>query len=165
MIKIVTASGLLLALIAASGHAGVYKSRDADGNVTYSDSPQSGAIEESVIATPPPPTAEEVEASQAREREISEAASQASASADARVANRAALRTQLDDAKQALESAQAARVAGEEPLPGERRGLAGGGTRLTEEYHARQGQLEDAVSAAEQNLRQAEENWRRQSAQ
>ncbi len=46
---------------------------------------------------------------------------------------------------------------GREPLPGERRGLAGGGSRLTPEYESRIAGLEREVAAAEAKLRQAYE--------
>lgn len=46
---------------------------------------------------------------------------------------------------------------GREPLPGERLGLKGGGTRLSPEYEARVGELEREVSAAEARLKRAYE--------
>jgi hypothetical protein len=47
---------------------------------------------------------------------------------------------------------------GREPLPGERRGLAGGGSRLTEEYEARLAGLEREVADAEARLKRANES-------
>lgn len=44
---------------------------------------------------------------------------------------------------------------GREPLPGERRGLAGGGSRLTPEYESRIAALEREVAAAEAKLKKA----------
>jgi hypothetical protein len=44
---------------------------------------------------------------------------------------------------------------GREPLPGERRGLAGGGSRLTEEYEQRIAGLERDVADAEARLQRA----------
>jgi hypothetical protein len=46
---------------------------------------------------------------------------------------------------------------GREPLPGERLGLKGGGSRLSPEYEARVGDLEKEVSAAEARLKRAYE--------
>jgi len=46
---------------------------------------------------------------------------------------------------------------GREPLPGERLGLKGGGTRLSPEYEARVGELEREVTAAEARLKRAYE--------
>jgi hypothetical protein len=45
---------------------------------------------------------------------------------------------------------------GREPLPGERRGLAGGGSRLTPEYEARVAGLEREVADAEARLQRAQ---------
>ena len=53
-----------------------------------------------------------------------------------------------DDPRKALQDAEAAREAGKEPLPGERLGLKGGGSRLTDEYYERQKTLDAAVEAA-----------------
>ena len=44
---------------------------------------------------------------------------------------------------------------GREPLPGERRGLAGGGSRLTPEYEARIAAMERDVAATEERLKRA----------
>ncbi len=58
----------------------------------------------------------------------------------------------IRDAEKALRDAEAAQAAGQEPLPGERIGTAGGGSRLTEAYEERQKSLEAAVAAARQQL-------------
>ncbi len=47
---------------------------------------------------------------------------------------------------------------GREPLPGERRGLAGGGSRLTPEYEARIAAMERDVAATEAKLKKAYES-------
>ncbi len=44
---------------------------------------------------------------------------------------------------------------GREPLPGERRGLAGGGSRLTPEYESRIAAMERDVAATEEKLKRA----------
>ena len=49
---------------------------------------------------------------------------------------------------------------GREPLPGERRGLAGGGSRLTPEYEARIAAMEREVTATEAKLKNAYDNRR-----
>ncbi len=63
-----------------------------------------------------------------------------------------ALERELAVAKRKLEL-------GREPLPGERRGLAGGGSRLTPEYEARIAAMERDVAAteakAQERVRQA----------
>jgi hypothetical protein len=65
-------------------------------------------------------------------------------------------RTQeAQDARLALKNAEAALAAGKEPLPGERTGTVGGGSRLNEAYFARQKSLEDAVAAARKRVEEA----------
>lgn len=55
-------------------------------------------------------------------------------------------------ASAALESARAARARGVEPLPGERLGMAGGGSRLGPGYFERQARLAAAVDEAQARL-------------
>jgi hypothetical protein len=57
-----------------------------------------------------------------------------------------------------VRSAEAARDAGKEPLPGERIGTAGGGSRLTDAYLQRQKSLEENVEKARRSLEQALSN-------
>jgi hypothetical protein len=68
------------------------------------------------------------------------------------------LATASDDiraAERRLAAAQAILEAGREPLPGERTGLAHGGSRLNETYWARQRQLESVVADAQAQLNRA----------
>lgn len=58
-------------------------------------------------------------------------------------------------ARKNLQEAQARQKAGVEPLPGERLGIAGGGTRLGPDYFARQEQLEKEVQEARERLDEA----------
>ncbi len=55
-------------------------------------------------------------------------------------------------AEEALRQAEQALANGKEPLPNERIGTAGGASRLTEAYWARQKQLEQNVTRARQRL-------------
>jgi hypothetical protein len=63
--------------------------------------------------------------------------------------------TQIQEAEKALQEAEAAMQAGKEPLPGERLGIAGGGTRLSEAYFERQKALQASVEAARKRLEEA----------
>jgi hypothetical protein len=67
------------------------------------------------------------------------------------IADIATLERELTVARRKLEL-------GREPLPGERRGLAGGGSRLTPEYEARIAALEREVAAIEASLKKAYES-------
>jgi hypothetical protein len=62
-------------------------------------------------------------------------------------------------AHRSLEQAQAAREAGVEPQPGERIGIVGGGSRLSDEYWKRQKRLEEAVDLARKRLDEAIARW------
>ena len=67
----------------------------------------------------------------------------------------AAADDELRAAERNLAAAKASLDAGREPLPGERTGLAWGGSRLNESYRDRQRQLETVVSAAQARLDRA----------
>lgn len=54
-----------------------------------------------------------------------------------------------------LEDARKRMEAGAEPLPGERVGTASGGSRLSDDYHARQKRLAEEVAVAENVLKKA----------
>jgi hypothetical protein len=62
-------------------------------------------------------------------------------------------------AQKMLRAAESRRDEGAEPLPGERIGVAGGGSRLAPEYFARQEALEKDVGAARARLDQAYRRW------
>jgi hypothetical protein len=72
-----------------------------------------------------------------------------------RIARFAAADDELRAAERSLAAAKASLDAGEEPLPGERTGLARGGSRLNEAYWARQEQLKKAVADAQARLDRA----------
>jgi hypothetical protein len=133
----------------------VFKSTMPDGSVVYGEKPATGAARVETLEPPPPKSGiggvtveEKARAEQyARER----AAGQAAAAASER---------KLEDARNQLRQAEAALEAGREPLPNERIGLAGGGSRLTDTYHARQKRLDDAVQSARKQLRELERSMR-----
>ena len=59
----------------------------------------------------------------------------------------------------ALQTAEAARESGVEPLPGERLGIVGGGSRLSDEYWERQKRLQTDVEGARKRLDAAIVRW------
>jgi hypothetical protein len=63
-------------------------------------------------------------------------------------------------ARAALGQAEEAREKGIEPLAGERVGIAGGGSRLSEAYWSRQEQLDKAVLGARKRLDESLARWR-----
>ena len=62
-------------------------------------------------------------------------------------------------AQQALDAAEAKRSLAEEPQPGERSGNAGGGSRLNDNYFARQQTLDGEVDAARKRYEEAMKRW------
>ena len=148
-IRIATSPGwlvfvVLLALPAAAQT--LYKSTMPDGRVIYGDKPAQDAakVEESrpdvskggIGGTAPREAAALKQLEEGRQqREVT----------DDRVSN----------AEKAVRSAEAARDAGKEPLPGERIGTAGGASRLTDAYWQRQKSLEENVEKARRSLDQA----------
>ncbi len=129
----------------------VFKSTMPDGRVVYGEKPAAGAARVETLEPVPPKagipglTAEE----KARAAQIDRERAGAGAAV-----NRG--ERELDDARRQLQQAEAAREAGKEPLPGERIGIAGGGSRLTEAYHARQKSLDDAVETARKRVSDAQ---------
>lgn len=137
----------LLAYAAAASAQPVYKSTMPDGKVVYGEKPVAGAARVETIEPPPAKTGvtgltpEEKARAEKLARERAAAAAAAAKSGNA-----------LDAARKALAQAEAARDSGKEPLPSERSGIAGGGSRLNQAYFERQKSLEAAVAAARKRL-------------
>ena len=142
-------------LLVASGPAGaeeIKKYVTPDGKVIYSDEPVPGAREVGTVAPPPEVSPQERRAAEraaSREaKQADEALQRSSDSSEEALSRREKIQAaekQLEDAKRTLEQ-------GKEPLPGERKGTAGGASRLTEAYFERQRANEQAVQKAQQNL-------------
>lgn len=145
--KTIHAVAVLAVVLAAAPAASqtVYKSTMPDGKVVYGEKPVTGAQKVDKIDPPPAQTGTTTITPQEKAR--------AEQLANPRfVPKPASPDRSRDDARKALQDAEAAREAGKEPLPGERQGLKGGGSRLTEEYHARQKSLDAAVEAARKRV-------------
>lgn len=139
--------GTLFLSFAAHAAQTLYKSTMPDGKVIYGESPAPGAKRVDTIEPPPAKTGVTT-ATDTEKARAAQAAAKASAGGSAP--------GPLADARQALQKAEAARDAGKEPLPGERLGTAGGGSRLTEAYFERQKSLEGAVEAARKRVQDLE---------
>ena len=59
----------------------------------------------------------------------------------------------------AFKDAEQRRTQGMDPKPEEHQGVAGGGSRLNDEYFARQAQLEQEVETARQRYENAQRRW------
>ena len=154
-----TIVAICLAIAPLLAVATIYKVRLPDGTILFTDSPPAGAkvIEERESAAPPPrapakaaspatPRARPAPAAPAPE-------SQRAAESPPRTLD--AANAEITDAERELAVARRRLEEGREPLPGERTGLAKGGSRLTPEYEARVAGLERDVAAAEERVRRA----------
>jgi len=120
-----------------------------DGKTVYSDRPIPGARLVDEIAPPPPVDPSAAAAARSRAQKESETAN----SAAAKRAEGGGGAQPQEDAAAALARAKDRLEKGKEPLPGERTGTAGGGSRLNEQYWARQRANEKAVQDAEARLK------------
>lgn len=144
----------ILLVFAASGALAqpVFKSTMPDGKIIYGEKPVPGAAKVDTIEPPPAKTGVSTAVTPEEKARAESAARQRAqmASADA------AKQSRLDAARKAVKDAELAIANGKEPQPGERQGLAGGGSRLTEAYFARQKSLENALATARKNLAEME---------
>jgi len=133
-----------LALWAGSSWAQtVYKSTMPDGRVIYSTEPVQGAKRVETLKPPAESTGV---------NPVVPADAQKLEQQERQRSKREARQDELQQAEKALRDAEAAQAAGKEPLPGERSGTAGGGSRLSDEYWSRQKSLEAAVTEARKRL-------------
>ena len=139
---------LCVVLASAADAQPMFRSVMPDGKIVYGDKPAPGAKEAKQLNLPP------LNVSTPAPAQAPAGASDAPPTGSTN-SNVAAARQNLDSAKKALE-------AGREPLPGERSSFAnkGGGTnsRLNETYTQRIKSLEDAVTAAQTQLEEAQRN-------
>jgi hypothetical protein len=152
---IYTLAGVLLLGSIPAFAQQIFKSTMPDGKVVYGEKPAAGAARVETLEALAPTTGlggltpEE----KARAAQIDkDRAAQATATAQRE--------RSLEEARKQLQQAEAALAAGKEPLPSERIGIAGRGSRLTEAYHVRQKALEDAVAAARKRVSDAQQALR-----
>ena len=130
---------LVFAFVATAAQAqAVYRSTMPDGRIIYGDKPAPGAKESRQVDT--------------TQQNIS---TPGPTSAPASAAKPQMLDAANEEVRQAQNQLQAAKTAlegGREPREGERIGIAGGGSRLNEDYDKRIKSLEDAVTAAQKRL-------------
>ena len=148
---------LLLVVCGFAGAQTIKKYVTPDGKTIYSDTPVPGAREAGVVAPPPEVTPEQRRAAQ----QAAERNAQRANEVDEKVDEQTSQRDQIRAAEKALDEAKRQLEQGKEPLPGERKGTAGGASRLTEAYFQRQQANEQAVQKAQQNLNAARSQPRR----
>lgn len=120
----------------------LHKSIMPDGSVVYGDRPEPGAAK---VETSKPDTSK-------TGVQINPPGTQGTAEEGARVRQRTEVSgDRLRQAEERVRQAEAALANGKEPLPGERTGLAGGGSKLNDSYWERQKKLrEDLVKARDE---------------
>ena len=119
-----------------------------DGKTIYSDVPVPGAREVGEVAPPQKVNPEDAGKAEQASRTDAERAREA----DKRLQEGADRQGRIQAAEAQLERARNALASGREPLPGERIGVAGGGSRLTDAYNERQKANERAVEQAQKQL-------------
>ena len=163
MLRLILTVCLATAPWIAAGQSMIYKVQMPDGSVMYSDSVPSGGkvLEEREAKTTPrvnivpgpgkgaPPT----QAAAPRPPGVPPPGSAVRPGIPAKGA--AAPPVNIETLERDLAVAKRKLELGREPLPGERRGLAGGGSRLTPEYEARIAALEREVAVTEAKLKDA----------
>jgi len=141
------ASALLVAMaLAAPASAEIYRWTGADGRVHYGERHAASAAQveyrpdlaSAAEASSSPPAGEPADAVSVRGR--------------ARLAALERAQESIVEAGRALERALERQQRGIEPLPGERLGIAGGGSRLAPAYFDRQARLEKDVRLARAQL-------------
>ena len=142
---------LALGAPGAAAQQSIVKSIMPDGKVIYAEKPVPGAARVETIEAPPPKTG--VTGLTAQEKLRAEEQSRQRAKAAAAAASG---QKSVDEARNQLQAAEAAREKGKEPLPDERTAIAGGGSRLSDAYFARQKSLEEAVEAARKKVAEAQ---------
>lgn len=140
-----------LALAAAGALAQTtYKSTMPDGKIVYGEKPAPGAVksEPMQVNTKPMSTGK---GNSTNRDEDSGVAPQQLKDSRTRAEQARAADADAQQWQQTLTKAQQAAREGVEPLPGERIGTAGGGSRLTDAYQERQRQLQADIVRAQGN--------------
>lgn len=132
----------------------IYRSISPDGEVTYSSQPVPGARESAAV------NIESLSPEQRRagllvRRQDKALSAQVNAQLQSREAQWRRVDQEIVSAQKALAAAESALQTGRTPLPEERRGNVGGGSRLTEAYFQRPRQLETRVERAKASLDRA----------
>jgi hypothetical protein len=145
---ILVAAAVCLAFGGVAQAQAVKKYITPDGKTVYSDTPVPGAKEVGEVKAPPkvaPADRSQAEAAAQRDAKDAQAL-------DKRLEQRSVQQNRVAAAEAKLEEAKRTLAEGKEPLPGERKGTAGGASRLTDEYWQRQKANQQAVDNAQRAL-------------
>lgn len=137
---------LVFALLTPAAAQTVYRYVTPDGRTVFSDQPVPGAKLQGTV-TPPAPPSGPTGPVEGRTPTATD-----KPPADNRAQRLREATQEVEAATQALAQARTTLETGKEPLPGERTGTAGGGSRLNDAYWARQTANEQAVARAQSRL-------------
>lgn len=137
--------------LSAAGAETVYRSVDADGNVTFSTLPPENANDVEKVELAPPPSQERVEDAMQRQQRMLELVDEGLKERNAKKEARA---TAVSEAEQAVKDAQQALTDAKKIGPEDRLGGTGSGL-LSPEYLQRVKQAEERLAVAKTNLAKA----------
>ena len=146
--------GVLICMTGAAWAQQVYKSVDDTGKVIFSDKPPANAESVTPVTIKPGPSEASVRETVERQRAISQAAGKLGGG-EVATDGRSGQASGIQDAKALLAEAERQLDEARQIGPGDRKGTAGGGSRLSEQYRQRVEAAEAAVDAARQRLQQA----------
>ncbi len=130
----------------------VYKSVDEQGKVIFSDKPPADAKSVTPVEIKPGPSEADVRAATQRARAMEQAAGEMGRTR--KEAGSSSGEGGATDAKGALKEAERRLEEAKEIGPGDRKGTAAGGSRLSEDYRQRVEEAEAAVEAARKRLKE-----------
>ena len=130
----------------------VYETVTKEGEVIYSDRVPENAIQVKKMEAPPQPTAAEAEESRKRAEQMAEEADKMRQQREASMGGK---QSEVEAARQRVKQAEAQLKEAEVVREGDRVGLAGGGSRLRPEYHARVEAAKAELEAARKALKAA----------
>jgi len=130
----------------------IYRSVDAEGNVTFTDSPEAGDRSAEKMEILPGPSPSSIEESKLRQQEIRRAADQAQRK---RLDQLQGESEQLSEARKALAEAEARLAEAKVIKDEDRQNVVGGKRRINPAYFERIKAAEAEVKAARKRLREA----------
>jgi hypothetical protein len=146
---ILLASACLLTLAPLSHAESVYKSVDADGNITYSSTPPAEAVDTVPVKLDQDVSAERKQQAAKLERQLEQSAKSATKDVERRRTKQA---SKIDQSEQSVERAKQALEQARIQQTDDWQGKAGGGRRLKPSYFERVEKAQAAVEAAEDDL-------------
>jgi DNA repair exonuclease SbcCD ATPase subunit len=133
----------------------VYKWRNEEGTVIFSDTPPPGREVEEINL--PELSGTTLETPPQERRQLLRKSDQIGEAIELRQETRQALQQELEQTREKLEQARRALEQGKEPKPDERRGLVGGGTRLLPSYFNRIERQKQEIQRLEQRIAELEQ--------